>query len=333
MKTKLHILQPPHSKMKKYFLSLLLLISFFCHPTPTSASSTITAIPPRLMITGTPGQTIVSDLKVRNDSKTPQTYLVAIDDFIVLDQIGTPVPVSSSVSSRWSLKSWITAPTLLPVDAKQAQIVRITIKIPNNALPGGHYAMITYMPNGEVKPGELKRTATIIGQRVGSLIYVTVGGNITEKANILKFTTPKFLEKGPVEFTSSVENLSDIHINPRGNITIYNPLKSKLTELPVEIGNIFPETTRDFPTTWNQKWGWGRYRADLNLAYGTRGETITSTIYFWLFPIRLVIITLIATVSLLTVIILLNKRRKKHQDQLEKEVRELKAELEKTGHI
>ncbi len=319
--------------MKKYFLSLLLLSLFICHPTISNAASTITAIPPRLILTGKPGQTITSELKVRNDSNAPQTYSVAVDDFIVLDQIGTPVPVASSVTSRWSLKSWVTAPTTVPVDAKGTQIVRITIKIPGNALPGGHYAMITYMPNGEIKPGELKRTASLIGQRVGSLIYVTVSGKITENANILKFTAPKFLEKGPVEFVSSVENLSDIHINPKGSITIYDPLKSKQTDLPIEVGNIFPESTREVPATWNQKWGWGRYRADLNLAYGTTGGTLSSTIYFWLFPIRLVIVSLIAIVSVLTTIILLSKRSKRHQAQLEKEVRELKEALEKTGRI
>ena len=78
------------------------------------------------------------------------------------------------------------------------------------------------------------------------------------------------------------------------------------------------------------KWGWGKYRADLNLAYGTTGAVATATIFFWLFPIRLVIYSLVAIISILTIIILLNKRSQRHQGFLEKEVTELKKELEQT---
>jgi len=305
------------------FISLFFSQTVFVH-----AQSSITAIPPRLILSTDPGKTLTAELKVRNDSDVSQIYTVTVDDFVVVDTIGTPIPVSSSVNSRWSLKNWITAPKTVPVDAKGTQIVRITVRVPVSALAGGHYAMITYMPNGDIKPGELKKTASLIGQRVGSLIYVTVSGDITENASIIKFTTPKFLEQGPVEFTGTIENISDIHINPKGSITISNPLNSKVAELPLEAGNIFPETIRDFSSTWNNKWGWGRYKADLNLAYGTTGALLSATIFFWLFPIRLVIYSLIAIISVLLVVVLLGKRSKKHQEVLEKEVAELKRELE-----
>ncbi|KKT45823.1 MAG: hypothetical protein UW35_C0030G0001, partial [Candidatus Collierbacteria bacterium GW2011_GWF2_44_15] len=86
--------------------------------------------------------------------------------------------------------------------------------------------------------------------------------------------------------------------------------------------------TRDFTAEWDQRWGYGRYRADLSLAYGTAGGILTSTIFFWLFPIRLVIYILVLIVSVLMVIILLNKKGRKHQEELEREVTELKRELE-----
>ena len=320
---------------KKSLIVGFLLISasflFVYYPKIASAqtASIITAIPPRLDIKGDPGQTITAQLKVRNDSDTMENYTIAVDDFIVVDTIGTPIPVTSTSNSRWSLKNWITAPKTVPVDSKGLQIVNLTIKIPMSALPGGHYAMVTYMPNAQLKPEELKKTASLIGQRVGSLVYLTVNGPITENASIIKFSAPNFLENGPVNFTGTVQNLSDLHVNPVGKITISNPLNSTVAVLPVEIGNIFPEGLRDFATSWNQKWGWGRYRADLNLSYGSTGGLLTGSVFFWLFPIRLVIYTLIAIISILIVIILLNKRSKRHQETLEKEVTELKKELER----
>ncbi|EKD52844.1 MAG: hypothetical protein ACD_61C00221G0002 [uncultured bacterium] len=304
-------------------------------PTPfsvvssVSAQSVITAIPPRLILSGEPGETVTAQLKVRNDSEEAQNYTVAVEDFIVYDTQGTPVPVAKSAGNRWSLASWVSAPDIIPVDSKTTQVVNIKVKVPMTALPGGHYAMLTYMPNGDIKPGQMKKTASIIGQRVGTLIYFTVSGPITEKLNILKFSVPQFSERGPVSFSGTLESLSDVHITPKGNITISDPLNSKIATVPVEAGSIFPETQREFVSTWTQKWGWGKYRADLDLAYGTTGAVATATIFFWLFPIRLVIYSLVAIISVLVAIILLNKRSKRHQEMLEKEVVELKEELER----
>ena len=316
--------------LDRHVVSLLAMtIMFLFSVAPVLAQSIITAIPPRLVLSGIPGEIVTAQLKVRNDSEEAKNYTVSVEDFVVYDTQGTPIPVAQSAGNRWSLASWVSAPDVIPVDAKTTQIVNVKIRVPLTALPGGHYAMLTYMPNGDVKPGQLKKTASIIGQRVGSLIYFTVSGPITEKLNILKFSVPQFSEQGPVSFSGTLESLSDVHITPKGGITISDPLHTKVAVVPVEPGSIFPETQRDFISTWTQKWGWGKYRADLELAYGTTGAVATATIFFWLFPIRLVIYSLIAIISVLTAIVLLNKRSRKHQELLEKEVTELKEELEK----
>jgi len=326
----------PKFNTKALFFSVTVALAFsaflpvpYSIATPVSAQSAVTAVPPRLILSGKPGETISAQLKVRNESETAQTYVVAVDDFIVSDKAGTPIPVAENVSGRWSLKSWITSPDMIPVDANTTQVVNIKVKIPLTALPGGHYAMLTYMPNPDIKPGDLKKTASLIGQRVGSLIYVTVAGPITEKINVTRFSIPQFSEKGPINIEGTLESLSDVHVSPKGSITITDPLNTKVADIAVDTGNIFPETSRDFVSTWNQKWGWGRYRADLNLAYGTVGAVATASVFFWLFPIRLVIYSLVAIISILTIITLLSQRNKRHQEQLEKEVSELKEELNK----
>ncbi len=310
---------------KTLIASLSLLFLLF--PTKTYAESlTITAIPPRVDLIASPGETLKVDLKVRNDSDNSIMYDVVSEDFIVYDKIGTPVPVNQK-NNKWSLKSWLNHTDLVPVDANSAQVVPVTIRVPFNALPGGHYAMITYTPSTRTKPGETKKTASLVTQRVGSLIYITVKGKITEKATIASFTTSKFNEQGPVVFEGEIINDSNTHQAPKGNISIYSPLNQKIAELPVETGNIFPESSRSFTSTWTQKWGYGRYKADLNLVYGTAGSILSATIFFWLFPIRLVIYSLVALISVLVAIILLSKKGKKHQEELEKEVRELQREI------
>ena len=319
---------PAKPQFKTVFLSVIsLAILLYFFNTTVKAQSIITAIPTRVDLSADPGETVTAEVKVRNDTDVSQIYAIAIDDFIVVDSIGTPIPVAPSAGNRWALKSWVTAPEIVPVDAHGTQIVRLTFRVPLAALPGGHYAMITYQPNPDLKAGDLKQTANVIGQRVGTLLYLSVTGPITQKANLVRFTTDQFHEQGPVEFTGAVENLSDIHVNPTGTITIYSPIKNQIAQIPVEVGNVFPEIQRSFSASWNQKWGYGRYRADIELSYGTAGGILTGSIYFWLFPIRLVIYILVLIISIMTVIILLDRRRRRHEAELEREVTELKEEL------
>jgi len=310
---------------------ILPLILLFPSPLFAQESST-TVVPPRLELRANPGETLDADLKVINNTDKVQYYSVAIDDFIVSDNKGTPIPVSSAISGRWSLKSWISAPEFVPVDPDQAQIVKISITVPQNAYPGGHYAMITYQPNADIKPGDLKKTASLIGHRTGTLIYITVNGTIKQEALVKSFTAPKFTEMGPVTFTGLIENQSETHIAPTGSITIKNFLNQQVATIPVEMGNIFPEVSREFTSDWAQKWGYGRYQADLNLAYGTAGGYLTATIFFWLFPIRLLISVLTIIISILVIIILMGKKNRRHQQQLEKEVQQLKSELSELEH-
>lgn len=293
---------------------------------------TTAAIPPRLEITAKAGEVVHTQLKIRNESDSTLLYSVSVDDFIVSDTEGTPIPVTEEVSARWSMKRWIKSPDLIPVDAHQSQVVNLTINVPSDALPGGHYAMVTYQPNPDAKVTDLKKTGSLIGQRTGSLLYMTVAGPINQNASLIRFFTSKFHEFGPIKIEGLVSNASDIHVNAKGNIIIKDFLGNKVATLPVETGNIFPEASRSFESVWNQKWGYGRYSANLELAYGTAGGIIIGSLFFWLFPIRLVIYILTLVIAILFIIITLNKRNQKHQQELESEVAALKEELERVEH-
>lgn len=292
-----------------------------------TSNSTITAIPPRVDLKANPGESVTTELKIRNETNQLEYFTVYVNDFIVSDNMGTPIPVSENVTNRWSMSKWITAPQVIPVDKQTLQTVKVTIRVPKDALPGGHYAMVTYQPRADQNPADLQKTGAMIGQRVGSLILLTVNGDVTQNAQLIDFSTAKFHEYGPVNFDVSVQNESDIHVQPKGSITITDFLGNKVTEIKTEFPNIFPEATRSLVSNWPKKWGYGRYKATLDLSYGTAGGVISSTLFFWLFPIRLVMYSLLAIISTLIAIILFMRRRQDHEKALEAEVAELKEEL------
>lgn len=320
-------------KTKKILLSLLFPLLFLLFTLSTNLaygqdSSTITAIPPRLELSIKPGETIKTQVKVRNESSYTQTYDITLTDFVVTDDSGTPIPILSDVNTKYAASKWIISPGLIPVDSKKTQYVNLTITAPKDAAPGGHYALLTYSPYSGTKPGDMKKTGSLIGQQTGTILYLTVPGDIKQNAQISRFRTDKFNEMGPVDFELKIKNLSDIHITPKGKLVIKDFLGTVVSTQEITMGNIFPNGLRSDSIVWNQKWGYGKYQANLELAYGTAGGLLTATIFFWLFPIRLVTYILILIISLLSAIILVRNRQLRHQRDLEKEVAELKKELE-----
>lgn len=321
--------------MKKSALlsfATLISLSFLTAHAANAQTSILTVIPPRLELTSDPGKVIQTSVQLKNETDSTLYYAVRVDNFIVSDDHGTPIPIPDTITSRWGLKAWIKAPTIIPIDAHTLANVKLTITVPKNALPGGHYALISYQPNPDSTPRDLSETGSLIGQRAGTIIYLLVNGPINQAASIKEFKVAKFNETGPIDFTGLIQNDSDIHVDAKGSLIISNFFGHEVGRLPVETGNIFPSALRAFKVTWPQKWGYGRYTATLDLSYGTAGGVLSATLTFWLFPIRLVIYILIIIISLLFVFITLKERGKRHEAALEKEVQELKKEIEKIEH-
>jgi len=235
-----------------------------------------TAIPPRLEIDTLPGATIQESLRIRNETGTDQAYKVVVTDFIVTGNQGTPIPVDETVSGRWSLASWISvSPKQILVAAGAAQSLDLIVSVPSSALPGGHYAMVTYSPvvEGKLVPG----TGAQISPQVGSLIYLKVIGDVTEAANLKEFKIDKvFKDYGPTQIMAEIENLGDIHLRPTGKLTVANWLKDEIFSENLEEKNIFPFASRTFAWTVPGKWHFGRYAAKLSAQAGDAAKSISA---------------------------------------------------------
>ena len=186
-----------------------------------------TVIPPRLELQALPGATLQDSLQVRNETDTDQVFKVVPVDFIVTGNQGVPIPVDETVSGRWSLASWINvSPKQILVPAGQTQVIDLTVSIPANGLPGGHYAMVTYAP---ITEGTLPGTGAAISPQVGSLVYLKVIGDVTEAVNLKEFRVGnKLAHYGPIEVMAEIENLGDIHVRPTGKLAVTNWLGDEI---------------------------------------------------------------------------------------------------------
>lgn len=299
-------------------------------------SISLTAIPPRygenFDLKMKPGETYQISLRVRNSSDQSMAIQTIAKDFLLSEDNSTPVPIQENVPNRWSLAKWMTiSPTMQTLAPNATGNVNVVIQVPADALPGGHYAMVTHEP--APKTGESAGSQTSIGQRVGTLIYGIVEGPINEDALIRNLQFNKFSEYGPVPFGLVVENLSDIHIRPRISVEIYNWFGRKVDTLTLEPKNVFPLTSRDFSGEWNRKYGIGLYTAKVLMSYGENGRIAQAQTTFWLFPITIALASLLVLGLILGIVLIfwrfLNRRMtndKKRVKELEKKLQELETD-------
>ena len=324
---------------QKLMLSLVILalfpISYFLLSTPSRAQTTtgtqiFTVIPPKVEASVKPGEQVRKILQFRNEGDDTAYLAVTAKDFIVTKDNGQPEFVDSKVSGRWSAVSWLKVnPSSIAVPPKGTVNITLSVNVPPDALPGGHYAGILYQSKGTpTQVGQGIAVGTGVQQVVGSLIYLTVAGPVKEQALVKRFEIPGFSEYGPVPVLTEILNQSDLHITPKGKITIRNFFGQNVANINLDERNIFPGASLVYNNSIDQKVLIGRFRADLIAAYGT-GNTLSATVYFWVFPWKIVLIIILTIILIALIIKVGYKQIKKRQDELEAKLLEEKAEVEK----
>lgn len=295
------------------FLCFLMMGGQALAQSPEDGQISLTAIPPRLgeegNLSAKPGEVIQTQVRVNNPTNKAVNITSTAYDFTIDIDGETPIPIEGDVSSRWSLAKWLVlAPSSQTIGPNQTVAINVLVEVPEDALPGGHFAMITHQPNlGNLEVTGQQAAASGINQRVGTLLYVFVEGPINEEAFIRNVQFPKLTEFGPVPFSFSVENMSDIHIRPQISVEIKDWLGRKSDTVLVEPKNIFPLSTRDFDSQWNRIWGIGRYSATITASYGQSGKLAVAKTHFWLIPITLVIAILIVLLTLIAMFIAIRR--------------------------
>jgi len=309
----------PNLKLKTENLKLKIILVlfftfYFLHFTfaqPALAqevSRTVTLVYPALEHKLDPGGHAEGVTKIINDSTIPLTFNLNVQDFVVTDTIGTPnILPPNTLNSKYSAAAWIgVTPTKFTLQPGQKQNLDYFIQVPGDARPGGHYAAIVYAP--ETKAGATG-TGSTVNSQLGSIFYITVNGPIKEQALITKFFANPFQEYGPVNVLTQLKNLGDLHIAPKGTVTVTGLFFNQTQNLPTH--NIFPQASRDFSNAFGQTLMVGRYKAVLLASYGVNNNLpLMATVYFWIFPWRITLVIVLAIVALILAALYLRKRKK-----------------------
>jgi hypothetical protein len=330
----------------KIFAFFIFILSFaFCtlHLSKANAQTTTHLIvaPSRQEILVEPGEKTAVNVKFLNQAETPISGTIGVVDFVVEDKEGTPTFLEepaiitglTQISSRFSAASWFELPyDRATIAAKNKILLQAKINVPVDARPGGRYVAIYFEPGGTPPPpaGAPKEAATPIAARIVSLVYIRVAGPVKEDAYVVKFTAPPFSQYGPVTVTTEILNRGDYHITPRGVIKVYDLFGKEIDRQKLDERNIFPDASRVYENKVGAKWMIGKYKMELNAAYGETGKTLTATSYFWVVPYKEISAGLLAVVIVILTIGLIIRRFRRREQELEEKIEELEKKLKNT---
>ena len=293
-------------KIKNLKLKTLFLLFFtfsvlgftFTAARAQDAVRTITVTPPTVSVTGDPGYYTEGTMGIINDSDSAITFKAEMHDFIVQDNAGTPeILPANTLMTTYSAAAWMgVTPQIFTIQPKKRQNLNYFLQIPGDAKPGGHYAAVIFVP---VNKNTVESTGSQVNGQVGTLFSVAVNGPIKENASVTKFFANGLQEYGPVNILSQIKNYGDLHIKPKGYITVSDMLGRKAI-LPLKEFNIFPQAARDYENQFGGKFMIGRFKAELLASYGVNNNLpLAATVYFWIFPWKIVLVTTLIVIAII----------------------------------
>ena len=268
-----------------------------------SASLGTTISPPSFELTLSPGENVTKTIDIQNNSGTDQTYTLSTNGFTAVGEDGAAT-YSPEVSN--DLSGWMTfSPAdIITVPSNSAVKVDVTIAVPSDAAPGGHYATafaLTQSPN-------VQTTGVGVRQMFGVNFLVRVAGNLIENASVVEFSMPKArLAPGEeMTFNARVKNTGNVHIKPTGVVEIYRG-SAKVDEVEINPtgGNILPNSIRRFAVKSTKYLPAGKYRAGLVLQYGASQVIQVPPVDFVVVNENLFVMVVIASLIILAIILII----------------------------
>lgn len=247
------------------------------------------------------GSTMTDSITVINSGQASYTFKMSAEPYSIKNTAYEPDYLT--VKKNTDLEGWINfeknTHTLAPGESKQ---VKYVIAVPENATPGGHYAVIfaETQPSGTDSEQAALRQKT----RVGTVVYATVKGDYKMGGEFKGIRTPALQFRSPLTTELDVENTgsSDFAVD-----TVYAVSdlfgNRKFTE--TKQYQMLPQTERKIQLKWENSPGFGLYQVTVSAKF--LDKQTSSTSYVLMAPIAFYMVFALAL--LVSVIFFLQKRR------------------------
>lgn len=290
--------------------------------TPTSGLS-ITPVITELTLN--PGESKSLTLTIKDITSGSVIAQGSVSDFEADDFSGNPkIIVDPNVQSPNSIRRFVTGLTDTRLDTGQQKNLNLVIKAPDNITPGAYFGVLRFkaVPATQAapNPNEVSLSAS-----VGSIVLITVPGNIKEQAQLKAIHVYRdgkagsFFLGAPTQVGLEIHNLGQTFIKPFGTVQIKDMtgrvVYSYQISDPKQKPNILPDSSRTLTENIKNINKPGRYTVSASVAYGSGSNVLTMQKSFWYIPkwVAYVILGLMAVVIVLIYWLRRHRHHAKHR--------------------
>lgn len=227
----------------------------------------------------------------------------------------------SQADKTTSLANWIEISRgVIEMQPGEQRKIDFIIHVNSSARPGIYHAAIAFA-EGRNRPEAERKVSSNQGFTWPAVtVNLEVIEDVKEYLRLKKFVSDNVFFSGfPVSFSYILENTGNRTVVPSGEVRIYNRRGEELASINVnddgvpiepdlarELASLWqgPEVARNLASVVQITKGFGRYKALLDLRYGTEQRgTIQDTVFFWVMPWQKIVIvfgTLLLVVLLAT---------------------------------
>lgn len=288
----------------------------------TDGTLKLTTSPLPVGLTASPGQTVKTDLKIRNGSDKKEHLKVGLMKFSAYGDEGKPKLEERGENDKYF--DWVSFSQMdFYVASNEWHTIVMTVNVPADAGLGYYYAVTFSRAN---QPEEAKSGQTAL--RGGTAILVLLDVASSKAHRELKFidikSDKKVYEFLPARINIKLRNTGNVHLMPTGMVSIKRG-DSKIAEIPFNTskGSILPDSNRNYSIDWNEgfpyyrvketaqgvvlkdgqpehelvwdssklnKLRFGKYTAQVFAVYdnGKSDIPLEATVSFWVIPWRLI---------------------------------------------
>lgn len=286
---------------------------------PNSLNLTTSPLPINLVTD--PGQTVTTDLRIKNSGTATERLQVGLLKFGANDTTGQPRLADREPGDDYF--DWVSfSEDQFTAEPNVWHTITMTIDVPSDGALGYYYA-VTFQRAADATAEE---GAALHGGTAILVLLEVRSPNALRRVEMAEFKASKSVyEFLPAEFTVTLNNTGNIHLIPSGSIFITKG-SEQIAVLAINEarGNTLPESTRSFSAAWNDgfpryedievdgqmlknedgtpkrslKWNlgdignlrWGKYKATALVVYddGNRDVPVEAVVTFWVIPWRII---------------------------------------------
>ncbi len=236
---------------------------------------------------------------------------------ISLDAGGTIQEFHSPVESdrTASLASWIEISRAgINVPVGESKTIDITLRINPNPVPGTYHAFVGF---GNGRNRDEAQAQVNNGTAPGTIITLTIEDKKLEFLKLSRFIIDRFITKqGNQAALYTIKNPGDEALVPTGEIIFYDNKGVEVSSLTVngEGQSIPPGEEREFKVDVPTQGLFGKYKAFLNVEYGTAQKaSVQDTSFFYVLPMK-IILSILGVLSIVVIVLALYVHRKYFDD-------------------